>query len=96
MQITPERITYLEDLAKLRLTDAERSAAETDLAKILDYMATLETLDTEGVDGLSHSRAGGNVLRQDIAVPAGVGRDALLENAPRSKNGYFVAPKTVE
>ncbi|MDR1158163.1 MAG: Asp-tRNA(Asn)/Glu-tRNA(Gln) amidotransferase subunit GatC [Oscillospiraceae bacterium] len=95
MTIDDELIQYLEELSKLRLTPAEQAAAKEDLGKILGYMQTLSTLDTEGVEGLSHPLANENVFREDAARPSAA-RETILGNAPRQKDGCFVVPKTVE
>lgn len=95
MQITSELISYLESLGRIRLTEEERKNSEKDLQDILSYIDTLNQLDTEGVEPLSHSFPVTNVF-STVEEPFSMDRDLILENAPESKNGCFRVPKTVE
>lgn len=95
MTITDETITYVAALAKLSLSDQARQKAKEDLSKILGYMETMNGLDTEGVEPLSHVLPLHNVFREDIVTNQD-GRDCLLSNAPSQKEGAFMVPKTVE
>lgn len=95
MTIDNTLITYLEDLARIALTDEEREKCAKDLADILSYMDTLNALDTQGITPLSHSFPVTNVFRDDVEEPS-ADRELLLRNAPRQKDGCFRVPKTVE
>ncbi len=95
MQITSELISYLESLGRIRLTEEERKNSEKDLQDILSYIDTLNQLDTEGVEPLSHSFPVTNVF-STVKEPFSMDRDLILENAPESENGCFRVPKTVE
>ena len=61
---------------------------------MLDYIDTLNELDTEGIEPMSHVFPVNNVFREDI-VTNGDGHEATLANAPEQKNGAFKVPKTV-
>lgn len=95
MQITSELIGYLESLGRIRLTEEERKNSEKDLQDILSYIDTLNELDTEGVEPLSHSFPVTNVF-SCVEEPFSMDRELILENAPESENGCFRVPKTVE
>lgn len=95
MTIDNTLITYLEDLARIALTEEEREKCAKDLADILNYMDTLNALDTQGIAPLSHSFPVTNVFRDDVEEPS-ADRELLLRNAPRQKDGCFRVPKTVE
>jgi aspartyl-tRNA(Asn)/glutamyl-tRNA(Gln) amidotransferase subunit C len=93
--IGPEQIEYLEQLARIRLTEDEKLRTQRDLSKILEYIEKLNELETEGVEPLSHTVPMEPVFREDKAVN-GDCRAAILRNAPEQKNGCFKVPKTVE
>ena len=93
--ISDETIEYVGILAKLELSDEEKEAAKSDMGKMLDYIDTLNELDTEGVEPMSHVFPVTNVFREDI-VTNGDDRDNILKNAPGVKDGSFKVPKTVE
>lgn len=95
MQITPELVDYVAALARIRLSEQERLGAQRDLGRILDYVGTLEALDTDGVTPMSHAFPVRNVFREDIVTPS-TPRADILKNAPQQKDGCFLVPKTVE
>lgn len=95
MKIDKKLITYLESLARIELTDGEREKTEKDLQDILSYIGTLGELSTDGAEALSHSFPVTNVMRGD-EVKIHSTRDDILMNAPETKDGCFVVPKTVE
>lgn len=95
MTISDELVRYLESLARIELSDEERGACETDLQSILSYMDTLNELNTDDVQPLSHAFDVSNVMRED-EVRNGNNRDAILANAPHELDGCFKVPKTVD
>lgn len=92
--IDDETIEYVGILAKLELSGEEKEQAKKDMANMLDYIDTLNELDTEGVEPMSHVFPVNNVFREDV-VTNGNDRDNILANAPKSKDGSFMVPKTV-
>ena len=95
MQIDDKLISYLEELSYLTLNADEKSQFTTNLQQILDYMAKLSTLDTEGVAERSHPFDNYNDFREDKPGKP-FDRDLILQNAPVHNNEMFIAPKTVE
>ena len=91
--ISGETIEYVGILAKLELSDEEKEQAKKDMANMLDYIDTLNELDTSGVEPMSHVFPVNNVFREDV-VTNGDDRDEILANAPEAKEGAFVVPKT--
>ncbi|BCJ93632.1 aspartyl/glutamyl-tRNA(Asn/Gln) amidotransferase subunit C [Anaerocolumna cellulosilytica] len=95
MEITDSTIDYVAALAKLELSSEEKEKAKKDLGSILDYMATMNELDTDGIEPMSHVFPIRNVFREDVVTNQN-NREALLQNAPEKKDGCFKVPKTVE
>lgn len=93
--IDDETIEYVGILAKLELSEAEKEAAKKDMGSMLDYIDQLNELDTTGVEPMSHVFPVNNVFREDV-VTNGDDRTHILSNAPKSKEGTFQVPKTVE
>ena len=85
----------VEILAKLALTPTEREKAREKMQEMLDYMDKLNELGTEGIEPLAHTFPVENVFREDI-VTNGDNREAMLLNAPKSKDGQYQVPKTVQ
>ena len=90
-----ETIEYVGILAKLELSDEEKEQAKKDMANMLDYIDTLNELDTSGVEPMSHVFPVNNVFREDV-VTNGDDREEILANAPEAKEGAFVVPKTFD
>jgi aspartyl-tRNA(Asn)/glutamyl-tRNA(Gln) amidotransferase subunit C len=95
MKITQETVQYVAALAKLPVSEEETQKIASDLDRILDYIETMNELDTEGIEPMSHVLPVQNVFREDV-VTNGDDRERILENAPKQKNGSFAVPKTVE
>ena len=95
MAITDETIEYVAALAKLDLSGEEKEKAKKDLGSILAYMDTMNELDTDHIEPMSHVFPIRNVFREDVVVNE-PNREILLGNAPASKDGCFMVPKTVE
>lgn len=93
--ISDETIEYVGILAKLDLSDEEKEAAKKDMGSMLDYIDKLNELDTTGVEPMSHVFPVNNVFREDV-VTNGDDRENILKNAPESRDGSFVVPRTVD
>ena len=84
----------IEILAKLALTCEEREKAREKMQEMLDYIDTLNELDTEGIEPMSHVFPIKNVFRQDVVTNEDGSKDTLA-NAPLQKNNSFKVPKTI-
>ena len=93
--ISDETIEYVGILAKLELSEEEKEQAKKDMANMLDYIDTLNELDTSGVEPMSHVFPVNNVFRQDVVTNED-DREEILANAPEAKDGAFVVPKTFD
>lgn len=91
--ISDETIEYIGILAKLELSGQEKEQARSDMGRMLDYIDRLGELDTSDVEPVSHVFPVHNVFREDV-VTNGDMREQMLSNAPKQKNGMFVAPRT--
>lgn len=95
MRITHEEVRKVANLARLTLPEPaiERMAAE--LAAMLDYVAALEQLDTDGIVPTAHAVPLANAFRPDELRPS-IDRDRVMAAAPASENGCFRVPKVIE
>ena len=93
-KISDETIEYVGILAKLELSEEEKEAAKKDMEQMLDYIDTLNELDTTGIEPMSHVFPVQNVFREDV-VTNGDGSADTLKNAPEQKDGGFKVPKTI-
>jgi aspartyl-tRNA(Asn)/glutamyl-tRNA(Gln) amidotransferase subunit C len=102
MKVTEKDVAYVADLANLELSDAERARMLRDLNAILDYIETLNELDTANVPPMAYVSAAagepGSALREDAVegLRKSLDREAALANAPEATNNYFRVPKVIE
>ena len=95
MKITTEMAAHIAALSRLKLSEEEAGRMAGELEQILSYMDVLDTLDTTGVEPMSHVFPVKNVLREDETAPS-MDRGELLKNAPATDGGTFLVPKAVE
>jgi aspartyl-tRNA(Asn)/glutamyl-tRNA(Gln) amidotransferase subunit C len=108
MKVTEEDVRYVEDLANLELTQAERQRMVKDLNSILEYVDRLNQLDTSNVPpmaqtsdryGVDQSKQGtarfAYAMRQDVRRPS-LPHDLAMSNAPDTDGTFFKVPKVIE
>lgn len=93
MEINDKLVSYVAELAHLKLDDDQRAQAAADLARMIGYVDQLSELDTDGVEPMSHAFPVVNVFREDEVKPS-MEREHVLKNAPKQKEGCFLVPKT--
>jgi aspartyl-tRNA(Asn)/glutamyl-tRNA(Gln) amidotransferase subunit C len=94
MKINIKDVEYVANLARLELSEEEKTQQLEKLNKILDYMEILDKVDTKGVQPLAHVLPINNVLRKD-EVHQTLEREKTLQNAPEEAQGMFRVPKIV-
>jgi aspartyl-tRNA(Asn)/glutamyl-tRNA(Gln) amidotransferase subunit C len=95
VKLTGEQVNKVAALARLTLGAEESERMAADLARILDYVAKLDELDTNDIEPTSHVVAMAAPLRADVVTSKPAVADALA-NAPQSDDGYFVVPAIIE
>jgi aspartyl-tRNA(Asn)/glutamyl-tRNA(Gln) amidotransferase subunit C len=93
--IDSKTVDYVANLSRIRLDDEQSEIMQKELGKILDYMEILQSVDTSGIEPLSHVFSVTNVTRPDEAGEH-FERELLLANAPDSTHEAFVVPKAVD
>lgn len=94
MTITKEDIIHVANLARLEVSDADIETFVDQLGKILEYVNTLNQVDTQGVPPTSHAISLTNAFREDVAS-GHLDREEALSNAPEKEDGSFLVPKIV-
>lgn len=95
MAITREEVRRIALLARLRFSAEEENLLTEQLGNILQHMAVLERVDTDGVEPMAHALDVVNVLRNDQVTNESM-TEALLANAPATDANFFVVPKIIE
>jgi aspartyl-tRNA(Asn)/glutamyl-tRNA(Gln) amidotransferase subunit C len=94
-KIDESEVRKVAKLARLELSEAEVREFTGQLSAILDYVAKMNELDTEGVEPLAHCLAISNVFRED-RVGESLGPEATLANAPQRDGNFFKVPKILD
>jgi aspartyl-tRNA(Asn)/glutamyl-tRNA(Gln) amidotransferase subunit C len=87
-------VTYVADLARLRLSPEEIATFQKQLGDVLGYVSQLQEVDVSQISLLGDADLK-NRLRADVVQPSLTPAEALA-NAPRQDNNLFVVPKMVE
>jgi aspartyl-tRNA(Asn)/glutamyl-tRNA(Gln) amidotransferase subunit C len=81
MALSAEDVAWVAHLARLELSAAELADMTPKLSAIVDYVAQLQQVDTEGVEPMAHALTVHNVFREDEPAPS-LSVDEALANAP--------------
>ena len=90
--ISADDVRKVAQLARLDLPEAPIATYTGQLERILDYVAQLEAIDTEGIAPTTRAVEVVNVTRPDAVDPTPV-RDELLNLAPQREGDFFRVPK---
>lgn len=77
-ELTPVEIEKIATLARLGLTDEEKSRYATELSVVFEYMQLLNEVDTEGVPETCQVTGLEDVVRDDVVVEADAETKARL------------------
>ncbi len=87
-------VTYVADLARLRLSPEEIATFQKQLGDVLGYVSQLGEVDVSSVSLLGDANLR-NQLRADEIRPSLPVAEALA-NAPQQENNLIVVPRMVE
>lgn len=88
-------IEHLAQLARLSVSDNEKTLFANQIDSILSYMDKLNELDTGNVEPTSHVISLSNVVREDLLKDSLEREDALM-NAPDKTDKFYRVPKIIE
>ncbi len=95
MSTTPADVLSVAQLARLRIEEAALDDVTERFGRILDLVAQLQQVDTEGVEPMSNPHDMVQRLRAD-AVTEDAQRDALQRVAPSVEDGFFLVPRVID
>ena len=87
-RLTKKQVNHIALLAGFKLSAKEILKFQKDLSSTLDFVKTLEQIDTGGVKPTSQVTGLRNVVRKDQTCPFFSTGEAL-QNAPFSYNNFF-------
>ena len=95
MSLSLDDVRQVAKLARLELSEDDLARMQPQLSAILDYVAQLRELNTEGVEPLAHPLPVQNVFRADEPAPS-LPVDEALANAPDRRGNYFGVPAVLD
>ncbi|HSR68654.1 MAG TPA: Asp-tRNA(Asn)/Glu-tRNA(Gln) amidotransferase subunit GatC [Acidobacteriota bacterium] len=98
MKISRDEVEKIAALAHLEYSPEQMEEFVPRFREILDHIARLEELDTQGIEPMYHGLPGEELsedLREDETRPV-LTREEALENAPEEVDGQFRVPRVIE
>ena len=92
--ISHTEVEHVAKLAKLDLTEPERTLFGKQLSQILTFVEQLQEVSTEGIP-LTASVAEQEALLREDFPREGLTQEQALSNAPEASEGFFVVPKII-
>ncbi len=93
-RITKKEVEHVAWLARVELSEEEKTLFTRQLNEILDYFRLIDEAKTEGIPPTYHVLELTNVFREDEVEPS-LDMEKSLGNAPRKEKGYFRAPRII-
>lgn len=88
-------ITYLANLSKIEVEDAEKERLVSEMSAIVELMDAMNEITIEDDINLNGEGVSLESLREDQKVES-YDRELILANASHKKDGFFVVPKIME
>jgi aspartyl-tRNA(Asn)/glutamyl-tRNA(Gln) amidotransferase subunit C len=95
MSIDKDTARKVAHLARIEVAEDALENLAGELSNILGFMEQLNEVDVEGVEPMTSVTPMELKRRKDVVTDGGY-PDAILANAPDSREGFFAVPKVVE
>lgn len=95
MTLSLAEVEHIAGLARLALSDDEKTRFAEQLSAILDYARRLQAVDTTGIPPTSSVLPPQTILRED-EPGACLSLEDVLANAPQAEAGQFRVPPVLE
>jgi len=95
MALDKSDVASIAHLARLNIDEADTAEYAQNLSSILDLVAQMQSVDTEGVEPVSNPLDAVQRLRADQVTESDA-RAQLQSAAPSVENGLFLVPQVIE
>jgi len=95
MSLTPDQLQRIALLARIDVSAEEAQGVAERLNRVLGLIDQLQSVDTRGIEPMSHALEVVQRLRPD-EVTERDRRDAYQEGAPAVEQGLYLVPKVIE
>ena len=91
MEVDANLVRRIARLARIKVSDAEAQALQGELSGILDWVAQLDEVKTDGVEPMAHALDIHNVFADDVQH-AHLPRAEALANSPKNDGECYRVP----
>ena len=95
MSLSADDVRWVAHLARLELSADELATMTRQLSAIVDYVAQLQQVSTDGVEPMAHALEVHNVFRDDAIRPS-LPVEAALANAPDRHGDFYGVPAVLD
>lgn len=95
MSIELKDVNHIANLARIEISPMEAQATLAQLTNIFALIEEMQTVDTEGVEPMSHGIEVNQRLREDRVTETDQ-REANQASAPQVEAGLYLVPKVIE
>ncbi|HBI27123.1 MAG: Asp-tRNA(Asn)/Glu-tRNA(Gln) amidotransferase subunit GatC [Syntrophaceticus sp.] len=93
MVLTREDLKQVAMLAQIELDEAESNELHSQLNDLLQYVGSIDSIDTENVEPTFYLLPLKNVWRLDEDSQPPLAPDYVFQNAPGHERGFFKVPR---
>jgi aspartyl-tRNA(Asn)/glutamyl-tRNA(Gln) amidotransferase subunit C len=95
MSLTPQDVLHIARLARLRVSHEEAEKARIQLNSIFNLIEQMQSIDTRGIEPMSHALDVNQRLREDFVTESD-SHEKFQSIAPAVENGLYLVPKVIE
>ena len=95
MSVDANTVRRIAHLARIAVTDTEVPHLQGELNAILAFVEQLSEVNVEGVEPMTSVTPMAMKQRRDVVTDGGDAQ-AVLANAPRSEDDFYLVPKVIE
>lgn len=95
MSVTKDDVRKVARLSRIAIDEAHLDELAGELNSILGWIDQLNEVDISDVEPLTSVVETKLPMREDVVTDGNI-QDQVLANAPRTEDGFFVVPKSVE
>jgi len=95
MSFTEQQVSKIAKLARIRLSDAEKTHYAKEMTSILQWIEQLQSVNTDNVAPLASVSDQTLPWRKDEVTDGNIQKE-VLANAPNQQYGCFAVPKVIE
>lgn len=95
MSVTTDDVRKVARLSRIAVPEDRLEPLAGELSEIMGWIEQLSEVDVEGIEPMTSVVDATLPMRDDVVTDGNI-QDQVLANAPKSEDGFFVVPKSVE